>query len=112
MKKQFMIIGIVTLLVCVGLSGCNDESNTQNTDKAKFIGTWKTSDNGTLVFFSDGRSTIFAVNGTWELKDGHLVLASSDLDVQTTCSYIFSNSDRTLTLTEVKYGTQTIFTKQ
>ena len=27
MKKQLVIIGIVTLLVCVGLSGCNGNNN-------------------------------------------------------------------------------------
>jgi len=26
MKKQLMIIGIIVLLVCIGLSGCNDRN--------------------------------------------------------------------------------------
>ena len=41
MKKQLVIIGIVVLLVCVVLSGCNEDSNTIKPEKNRFIGTWK-----------------------------------------------------------------------
>ena len=48
MKKQLVIIRIIALLVCVGLSGCNEVSNTIDPEKNKFIGTWK-SDNSTTI---------------------------------------------------------------
>jgi hypothetical protein len=30
MKKQLVIIGIIAILVCVGLSGCNEQKSTEN----------------------------------------------------------------------------------
>jgi len=101
MKKPLLIIGIVALLVCVGLSGCNQVSNTLNPEKGKFIGTWKVEklNNSTIsgevyTFFSDGTVRISAASGTWELKDGKLVL---EFEMhQSMYSYSFSNNDRTL----------------
>jgi hypothetical protein len=65
MKKQFVIIGIVALLVCGCLSGCNSLIS----DKDKFVGTWKTSLGVTSVLFSDGTCTIASVNeiACWSL---------------------------------------------
>jgi hypothetical protein len=37
MKKQFVIIGMVVLLVCVGLSGCNENISIQDTGIIKYI---------------------------------------------------------------------------
>lgn len=37
MKKQFVIIGVVVLLVCVGLSGCNEDITIQDTGIIKYI---------------------------------------------------------------------------
>jgi inhibitor of cysteine peptidase len=37
MKKQLTIIGIVAILVCVGLSGCNEDINIQDTGIIKYI---------------------------------------------------------------------------
>jgi len=33
MKKQIVILGIITLLVCVGLSGCNQQSNSNTNNQ-------------------------------------------------------------------------------
>jgi hypothetical protein len=35
MKKQLVIIGIITLLVCVGLSGCNEQKTTEKKNNNK-----------------------------------------------------------------------------
>ncbi len=40
MKKYFVVLGIVVLLVCVGLSGCNQISNLFLSDEDKFVGLW------------------------------------------------------------------------
>jgi hypothetical protein len=118
MKKQLVIIGIVALLVCVGLSGC--ESNPLISDKDKFVGTWQTSGGLTYVFFSNGTSNYDIIHGTWEIKDGLLFTTVNGLKVTTidgvtknlaTHSYVFSNGDRTLTLTGTTGATMT-FTKQ
>jgi hypothetical protein len=113
MIKQLVIIGIIILLVSVGLSGCNESSNTINPDKNKFVGTWKTNEstNVTTVFFSDGAYTARGINGTWEIKDGLLVIIIPDWSIQTTYSYAFSNDDRTLTLTDVEGAIPLVLTK-
>lgn len=55
MKKQLVFLGIIALLICVGLSGC------QNTvDPEKFIGTWVYQ--GTKDLHTD--SFIFYTNGS------------------------------------------------
>jgi hypothetical protein len=110
MKKQLVIIGIVALLVCVGLSGCTQISNTLNPEKQKFIGTWKTPFMGgpyniTMDFLSDGTYTdSLMYSGTWDLKDGKLVITTQI--GSSTHHYSFSNNDRTLTLDGTNYTKQ------
>jgi hypothetical protein len=41
MKNQLVLIGIVAILVIVGLSRCNQVSNTLKSEKDKFFGTWQ-----------------------------------------------------------------------
>jgi len=100
MKKQLVIIGIVAILVTVGLSGCNQVSNTLNPDKNKFVGTW-TGQNSVynFAFFSDGTGSFGLYSLTWDIKDGKLVMVTSDQSVTMSYSYAFSNNDRTLILT-------------
>jgi hypothetical protein len=115
MKKQLVIIGIVVLLVSIGLSGCNEITNTINPEKNKFIGTWKSFepiDTLTYEFFSNGtiRATSFLDShknqffgnlsnysylGTWELKIGKLIMNVSGI-FSTTLDYHFSNNDTIL----------------
>jgi hypothetical protein len=115
MKKQLVIIGIVALLVCAGLSGCNEITNTINPEKNKFIGTWKSSatTGTTIIFFSDGTfsMSMLGLSGTWDIKDGKLVLIY-DQNLQVVSSYAFSNNDRTLTLTAIGSTTPEVYTKQ
>jgi hypothetical protein len=73
MKKLLVIIGIVTILVFIGLSGCNSTEQTneqeQNneqpvTEQQKIIGTWWNEtydgDELTYIFFNNG-----SVYQTW-----------------------------------------------
>jgi hypothetical protein len=108
MKTQVIIIGIVALFMCAGLSGCNSLSS----DKDKFVGTWKASNGVTSVLFSDGTCTVASVSGTWQIKDKMLVIVLANLPTQSTFSYAFSNDDKTVTLTEVATGISTVYTKQ
>jgi hypothetical protein len=100
MKIQLVILGLVILLVCMVLSGCEQESNTLNPEKSKFVGTWqRTTQFGTItiIFFSNGTYAYGAIplNGTWDLKDGKLVSVPSG-GVSITQDYTFSNNDNTL----------------
>ncbi|MBE3137086.1 MAG: hypothetical protein IMZ43_06830 [Thermoplasmata archaeon] len=114
MKKQLVIIGIVALLVTVGLSGCNEINN--NTEKNRFIGTRRAFEpteliyeffsNGTIIgTFIDSHENQFFGNlsnhsshGTWELKNGKLVLTISEV-ISSTLDYHFSNNDTILIIT-------------
>ena len=117
MQKQFIIIGIATILVCVGLSGCNEVSNTSNTEKNKFIGTWHGTvpafgiDENTIKFFSNNTLTINTLSGTWDIEDNKLVLTFNDGGLLE-YSYLFSNNDRTLTITDIDTKVTSILTKQ
>jgi hypothetical protein len=117
MKNQLVIIGIVAILVCVGLSGCNKVSNTLNPEKSKFVGTWinATSPYTTIKLLSDGTCSYSSYTGTWDLKNGKLVieLQSVTAPFTLTYNYIFSNNDRTLSLISASTGGLIlVFTKQ
>jgi len=104
-KKQLVIIGIIILLVCLGLSGCSNLL----CDKNKFIGVW----NGTyhsillentsanITFLSDGTySANIALkpeSGTWEIKDGKIVKIDMN-NSMTVYTYHFSELDKSLIL--------------
>ena len=77
MKKQFVIVGIIVLLICVGLSGCNESS--QSSEKSRFVGTWRTDSQYSafaflqeVTFFSDGTISFAGQGGVYEIKDGAL----------------------------------------
>ena len=61
LKKQIIMLGIVVMLICVGLSGCED-----TTETGDIIGTWKYE---TLI--GDERTWTFYENGTlkWDSEN-------------------------------------------
>jgi hypothetical protein len=97
MKKQLVFIGLVTILITVGLSGCNSIIE----DKERFVGTWReTTSPIKLDLFSNGTCSFAGDSGTWELKDGKLVLMiTSETGYTNTYDYVFSNNNKTLELT-------------
>jgi hypothetical protein len=97
MNKKIVIIGIALILVSIGLSGCNEVQNSPETDISKFIGTWKSEDKSEVItFFSDNTfSGGTSFSGTWELKDGKLVISLLGGEFVDTYDYIFFN-DTTL----------------
>ena len=108
MKKQLVIIGFVTLLICIEVSGCSSLMS----DKDKFVGTWKSPGGEISVLFYDGTLTVAGVSGTWQVKDNMLVIAMANLPTQSTYSYAFSNGDKTVTLTDKVTGISTVYSKQ
>ena len=110
MKKQLIIIGVVAILVTVGLSGCNQESNPLTSDKDKFVGTWEGEEKNIVVYYSNGTLTTNGGMAIWEIKDGLLVIESGNISIS--LSYKFSNDDKTLVFTNPESGITAIYTKQ
>ena len=74
-------------------------STSVTAEKNKFVGTWKEG-NATFIFFSDGTGALpEGVSTTWDIKDGKLVITTSNQLSTYTYSYSFSNNDKNLTLT-------------
>jgi len=118
MKKQLVIIGIITLLVTVGLSGCNNKTNSLISDKDKLVGTWSATRNnvtGAMTFFSDGTVNITTMgghaSGTYDFKDDKLVYTASTGKLMT-YDYSFSSDGKELTLRKLGDNYDVIYTKQ
>jgi hypothetical protein len=100
MKKQIIIIGILTILVCVEFCGCAGQQVIEpKTEKEKFIGTWKnTSAHLTMNLFSDGTCKSWDYAGTWDLHDGKFVVNITAVGVTTTYTYVYLFFDENTTL--------------
>jgi hypothetical protein len=122
MKKQLGILGILAILVCVGLSGCNQISNLFLKEEDKFVGTWHNQTevlfgNNTFTFFSDRTLTFsqgpLSFHGTYEIKDGKLVTKfQGEIIESAVYTYSFSDNNTKLSLTEVGTNTTLVYTKQ
>ena len=126
MKKQLILIGTLAVLVCVGLSGCNQISNLFLSEADKFVGTWNTDGiwmnvPTVLEFFSNGTVTakvelgtiVFTItDGNWSIQDKTLTMEIGDLISQTTYSYQFSSDDKILTLTDSETNDSFVLRKQ
>lgn len=121
MNKKMLVVGTIILFLTVGLSGCNENKSGSRLDK--FLGIWASAadENYTITFYSDGT---FArgeyVSGNYSITDNKLVLDTIDntpgthpdnREFTATFDYVFSNNDKTLTLTIPGFG-GTIYTKQ
>ena len=116
--KKLIIISIGVFLISISLIGCNQLNNSLDTERNKFIGTWKTTSevssiNWTMTLFSDGICTGAVAGDTWALKDGKLVSMATTQDgtVVGVYNYIFPNNT-TLTLTDVSTGGSKVYLKQ
>lgn len=123
MRNQFVTIGIIVILVCVGLSGCNQISNTLNPEKNKFVGTWNyqygKKFNCSVTFISDGtysnsRQYCFGDSGSWNITDSKLVVnyLLNGEPAYSIYSYSFYNNSNNVTLTDVNSNMTLNMTKQ
>ena len=125
MKKQIVIIGILTILVTVGLSGCNEISNVFLTDEGRLIGTWNSegiwvdiptvlvfSSNGTFKSKIDFFELQAISEGKWDINDGTITMEIVDLIPPTNYTYQFSEDSRTLTITDIVSSDSYILKKQ
>jgi len=75
-QKQFVFAGIMlVMLITISLSGCVDE-------KSKFVGTWMSGGNLTMIFTNDNQVTISGVLGdlsgtyTWAVAGGKITFTA------------------------------------
>lgn len=77
MKKLIMTAGIVAaILIITCMSGCTNQS-----EKDKFIGSWRSSSGGTMTFNTNNNVTTngslgnFSISGThkWDIADGRVL---------------------------------------
>jgi len=113
----FLVILLISISLFVGLNNRSDDTNEKyekedTEDFDKFIGSWE----GfwtTITFSADSRISYEMYNGTWELKNGKLVTYISGEyfpEEKITYDYLFSNDNRTLTLTDEEGGVN-VYTK-
>lgn len=118
MKKHYVIIATIALLLSIGLSGCTEENNTIHPEKNMFVGTWKNTTKNitrTIILFSNDSCSLSILNetGTWDIEDGKLVLKFPDSYLTYIFNYEFSNNERTLSLSSALGTSMTqVFTKQ
>lgn len=113
MKKNLLIIFILTLFISVILSGCSEETNSLTDEEQRFIGTWFAGGpiNDVVAFYPDGTCCHFLdMSGVWKIEDGKLIIIVNDGEY--IYNYEFSAEDQSLTLSS-QDGTQSkIFRKQ
>ena len=116
MNKQLVFIGILALLVTVGLSGCTNIP--LDAERNKFVGTWVYTEQGyygpinyTYVFFSDGTYSYNSIMGTYELKEGKLIMGL-DVSAKMVYNYQFSDNDIILILSFVGSDNEMVLIKQ
>jgi len=96
MKKQLVIIGILIFLVSAVSTLLMYEPF--NTEKNKFIGTWVSTEQVTMTFFSGGTATMPFGHVTWEIKDGKLVIITQNKNATFSYSYQFTDNNTHLKL--------------
>ena len=126
MNKILLVVGAV--LVCVlllstwlfivdfgGFSsflGKKSQEAVEN-EKVKFLGTWTTSEHGIFTFFSTGFYRQTAAEGLWVLEDNRLLLFEGERSLPSvTYSYVFSENDHIVQLTDEMTGELLVLTKQ
>ena len=105
------MVGIVVILLIVSFSGCTQDNNSLDKEKNKFVGIWYKTNYLVMDLNLDGTCSYLEQSGTWDLKDGKLVLELSS-GLNFSFNYAFSDSDLTLKLTSTLDGSTTVYTKR
>ena len=123
------VLPIVLMLIVLVFVGCTD-INPLNSDKDKLVGTWKAEgkvvESGwikdfevmglpeVLIFFSDGTVSFDYIEGTYEIKDGKLVLefVGEGGIVNLVFDYYFSDNDTKLHLVSLSGERSCTYIKQ
>ncbi len=121
MRDQLFVIGMCTMLACIGLFGLYITTNVFHpvkSDKVKLLGTWTATINDVtikLIFFSDDTVSLtyneIPDSGIYELRDGTLIFTFQSAGRET-YDYSFSSDDEELTLQKIGSDIPIIYTKQ
>ena len=107
MNKHLIVSGIVVLLICVGLSGCNEEGKEKEKSKTELIiGTWQRTDVGQeyiWIFYDNGKLTINVEYDSTYYINGDILVFYSNPSYKAECRMYFQGDD-TLTLRDVSDG--------
>jgi hypothetical protein len=112
MNNKLIVISIFLILIFISFCGCNENKLTE--EEKRFIGSWKgefnveeiitslnytfLSDKTYLLHVTAQGEIIQSSNGTWKILDNKLVMTFEGEKV--TMDYIFSNNEKTLSLTD------------
>ena len=105
MNKKIKLLIITVLFVCAGLTGCFEGNNEIN-EVNRFVGSWEFRDVNPEMFFGEyvtffSNSTVLinnTIEGTYEIKDGDLVIKTLDGSMRYVYEYSFTYYDRILKL--------------
>ena len=93
MRKLF-IIGICSLFIFIGYSGCLEEVNSFTCDD-RFPGIWvgRGSYGQTLIFYPDGAWSSAESEGSWDVEGDVLFITSAEMKITYIYEYFFYNVD-------------------
>ncbi|MEM4258526.1 MAG: hypothetical protein QXL17_05175 [Candidatus Thermoplasmatota archaeon] len=106
-----LIVLIVFSVISSGGISFGQHQTSITDDTPRFIGTW-TYQSSQESFNSDGSYVVdtFKV-GTWKVSNGKLSITYGTSSTSIDYSYVFSNNDKTLTLTGLSSGITKIYTR-
>jgi len=114
MNKQLITFSIVSFFFVLVFSGCTQQTQTEQSNLEKLVGTWKEDDStyGMYVFFANGTCLIntYSLKGTYVLTNETLTVHI--LPTQATETFDYTLSDIRLMLTNQVDGFTRIYTKQ
>ena len=99
MKKNFLLIFVLTFIISVILSGCSEENISLTDEEQRFIGTWFGGGkvNDVVAFYPDGTCCYFLdMSAVWKIEDGKLIITAKEGEY--IYDYEFSSDDKDLTI--------------
>lgn len=110
-KNRFLLILIILCIVVV-VSGCTEEGTSPNNkDHDIFLGSWSGPGIRYLEFSPDNTCIYTGMTYKWDIKDGTLSLSHCN-GVQVTYTYMFSEGNTILTLTDISNDEISEYTRQ
>lgn len=91
---KLVIIGICSLFIFIGYSGCLEEANSFTCDD-RFLGIWdsRSLPKRTIIFYPDGTWSSSESEGSWNVEGDVLSVISAEMKVTHIYEYIFYNAD-------------------
>ena len=118
MKKHFLLLGSLILLMILIFSGCTQEDDSNKDEMARFIGTWQNVDSeiDIHIFYEGGICKygvpdVALITGTYTVNNGIVTLNLENGAIYP-YDFVFSENDTKLSLTHTQQGHTTVYVKQ